>query len=218
MKDENSGNFSEQFLENLLQGKRQNCSAIAKQYLAQNHTYPELYEDLIRVALYEVGHLWEINRISVATEHLATAITEGILNELFGEIVSNKRINRKVVVACAENEQHQVGAKMVADTFEMLGWDSFFLGTGIPTTELIRYIHETGPDLIAVSLSIYFNFSNFLILIGKLREEFPETQIIAGGQAFRHITSEITSRLGNILLFPDLHLLEKYIQFLNSKN
>ena len=218
MKDGNSGNFSEEFLENLLLGNRHQCSEIAKKYLAQSHTYPELYEDVIRVSLYEVGRLWEINKISVATEHLATAISEGILNELFSQIVSNKRINRKVVVACVENEMHQVGAKMVADTFEMQGWDSYFLGTGIPAAELVRYIHETNPDLIAISLSIYLHFTNFLKLLEKFSVEFPDLQIIAGGQAFRHMTPEITARVGNILLFPDLYLLEKYIQFLNSKN
>ena len=173
---------------------------------------------MIRVSLYEVGRLWEINKISVATEHLATAISEGILNELFSQIVSNKRINRKVVVACVENEMHQVGAKMVADTFEMQGWDSYFLGTGIPAAELVRYIHETNPDLIAISLSIYLHFTNFLKLLEKFSVEFPDLQIIAGGQAFRHMTPEITARVGNILLFPDLYLLENYIQFLNSKN
>ncbi len=218
MKEGDSSNFSEVFLENLLQGNRKNCSEIAKQYLEQNHSYPELYEDVIRVSLYEVGRLWEINKISVATEHLATAISEGILNELFNQIISNKRINRKVVVTCVENEMHQVGAKMVADTFEMQGWDSYFLGTGIPAEELTRYIHEIKPDLIAISLSIYLNFTNFLKLLKNFHDEFPDLQIIAGGQAFRHITPEITARLGNILLFPDLYLLEKYIQILNSKD
>lgn len=218
MSNVSTGNFLEEYLKNLLLGNRKICLNIANEYIAHEHSYPELYEEIIRVSLYEIGRLWETNQINIATEHLATSITESILNELFGKIIVKDRINRKVVVACVQNDNHQVGAKMVADTFEMLGWDSFFLGHGVPEHDLVQFIHETKPDLIAISLSIYLNFSDFLRLLETLRPEFPDLQIIAGGQAFRHITPEITARLSNILIFPDLYLLEKYILFLNSKN
>ena len=132
MEVSDSHDFSSRYLENLLQGNRRNCSAIAKQYLGQNPSFLQLYEEVFKVALYEVGRLWETNQLSVATEHMATAITEGILNKHFEQIISKNRLNRKMVVACVENEKHQVGVKMVADTFEMHGWESFFLGTGMP--------------------------------------------------------------------------------------
>lgn len=212
-----SYDFSAKYLENLLQGNRRNCSAIAKQYLAQNPSFLQLYEEVFKVALYEVGRLWETNQISVASEHIATAITEGILNEYFEQIISKNRLNRKVVVTCVEDEKHQVGVKMVADTFEMNGWESFFLGTGIPIVELIRYIHEVKPDLLAISLSIYFNFANLIKMLNKLREEFPDLQIIIGGQAFKHLSAEMISKVGNVVILTDLYLLEKFIKVLNSK-
>ena len=212
-----SYDFSAKYLENLLQGNRRNCSAIAKQYLAQNPSFLQLYEEVFKVALYEMGRLWETNQISVASEHIATAITEGILNEYFEQIVSKKRLNRKVVVACVEDDQHQVGIKMVADTFEMHGWESFFLGSGIPLVELIRYIHEVKPDLLAISLTIYSNFANLIKMLTKLRGEFPELQIIIGGQAFKHLSTEMISKTGNVVVMTDLYLLEKFINVLNSK-
>ena len=77
-----SYDFSAKYLENLLQGNRLNCSAIAKQYLAQNPSFLQLYEEVFKVALYEVGRLLETNQLSVATKHMATAITERIRNLL----------------------------------------------------------------------------------------------------------------------------------------
>ena len=218
MEKETADNFADEFLANLLMGNRLNCSMIARKYIEQNHTYPELYENVIRVSLYEVGRLWETNQISVASEHLATLITEGILRDLYGQIISGMRVNRKVVVVCVENEHHQVGAKMVADTFIMHGWESFFLGAGIPSVDLINFIQQTNPDMIAISLSVYLNFANLLSLLETIREVFPDLQIIVGGQAFRHVSPEIAARLGNTLIFADLHLLGKYIQILNSKD
>lgn len=55
-----------------------------------------LYETIIKKALYEVGELWEYNKISVATEHLASAIVEGILNEFYFKIISSDKINKTV--------------------------------------------------------------------------------------------------------------------------
>jgi methanogenic corrinoid protein MtbC1 len=146
---------------------------------------------------------------------LATAITEGILNELFEQIVSGKSYNKKVVVACVEKEQHQVGIKMVADVFEMKGWESFFLGTGIPTSELVKFIREVQPDLLAISLSVYFNYSYLVKMLETIRGEFPTLQLLLGGQAFVHIDGDNFNRFGNVVVLTDLYLLEKYIETLN---
>jgi len=217
MKKSDSTDFAANYLENLLQGNRQNCSELARQYLSINPSFLDLYEEVFKVSLYKIGLLWETNKISVATEHMATAITEGILNEYFEQIISKTKLNRKVVVACVENEQHQVGVKMVADTFEMLGWESLFLGTGIPVQELIRYIHEVKPDLLAISLTVYFNFNNLVKMLSRVRNEFPELTILVGGQAFSRVPADTIGKIGNVILLSDLYLLKKYIGHLNQK-
>ncbi len=216
----NTSNTSEEFvseyLESLLKGDRRNCSNLAHEYLAQNPSVKDLYEEVFKKALYEVGLLWENNKITVATEHIATAITEGILNELFEQIVSGKKFNKKVVVACVENEQHQVGIKMVADIFELKGWESFFLGTGIPTSELVKFIHEVKPDILAISLSVYYNFASLLKMLGILKAEFPTLQIILGGQAVGKLSGEAQQRLEDVIVLSDLYMLEKYIETINT--
>ena len=205
-----------EFLQNLIKGNRVNCSVIAHHYLKKNPSIQDLYEEVFRVSLYKLGRLWETNQITVATEHLATAIIEGILNELFEQIISDKRHNKKVVLTCVENEQHQVGIKMVADLFEMKGWESFFLGTGISTSELVKFIRDAKPDLLAISLSVYFNFTNLLKMLETLRREFPNLQLILGGQAFSRVSDEALLRLGDVVILSDLYILEKYINVLNS--
>lgn len=199
------------FAHHLMAGDRSRCSALAHEYLATNHSVAELYENVFKAALYEVGRLWEANQISVATEHLATAIIEGVLNELFEQIISGENTSGKVIVAGVENERHQVGMKMVADVFEMKGWESFFLGTGIPAAELIRFMHQIKPDLLAISLSVYFNFANLLKMLHVIRKEFPELKIILGGQAFLHISPEAKLQLGQAEIINDLYSLGKYI-------
>ena len=120
-------------------------------------------------------------------------------------------------MACVENEQHQVGIKMVADVFEMNGWESFFLGSGIPNAEFVRYIHEIKPDLIAISLSVYFNFNNLMKMLEILNGEFPDLPILVGGQAFKNVLVAIHDRLGGAIFVPDLYALKIFIESLNSK-
>ncbi len=207
-------NLKKDFLENILAGNRTACSDITKHYLSINPSIKDLYEELFKTALYKVGQLWETNQISVATEHLATAITEGILNELFEKIISKKRYQKTVVLACVENELHQVGIKMVADIFEKNGWDSFFLGNGFPTGELLRYIREAKPDLLALSLSVNFNLPNLLEMLARIRSEFPELPLLLGGQAIHHLKTQDLPE--NCIVFSDLYQLESYIKTRNS--
>jgi len=200
-----------EFMQSLLSGDRREGARIIQDLLFSGVPVQRAYEEVIKKALYHVGELWEHNQITVAEEHLATSVSEAIMNELFPALVSRARTNRKVLLGCVENELHQVGVKMVADVFEMKGWDTFFLGTGIPVHEMIRYAKSLRPDLFALSISIYFHLPVLEAMIGQIRQEFPETNILVGGQGFRHGGREVLQNLPGVLLIDDLYSLEQYI-------
>jgi len=154
----------------------------------------DLYEKLLKPALYEVGSLWERNLIGVATEHLSTALVEALLNDLYDQTLPEVYKGRKVVASCVEGESHQVGIKMVADVFEMHGWQSYFLGADVPSNELLAFVAELEPDLIALSLSVYFHVPKLETMLHRIREVFPDLPIVIGGQAFRHGGRDLLDR------------------------
>jgi len=199
------------FLDALLAGDRPACSSIAWAYLDSGEPIISLYEHIITRSLYEVGRLWEFNRISVATEHMATAIAEAIMNELYPRVVQTTHIGRAMVAACVESEEHQVGIKMVADIFEMRGWDAYFLGANIPTGELMSFIRTRRPSLVALSLAIYFNVPLLAHMVAALRSAFPEISVLVGGQAFSHGPDVILRALGEVKHLPNLYSIEEYI-------
>jgi methanogenic corrinoid protein MtbC1 len=205
-------NISHQLLTALLNGRRLEASNLCKAEVEKGTPIRVLYETILKPSLYDVGLLWEQNKITVATEHMATAIVEGILNELYHQVIPSKYIQKKVVLACDSNEEHQVGIKMVADIFESKGWESFFLGSGVPVDDLIKYIEEVKPHQIALSLSVYYNFKSFMEMVIRLRKHFPEISILVGGQAFRHLDfQEAFKNLENIDHMTSLEELEDYI-------
>jgi MerR family transcriptional regulator, light-induced transcriptional regulator len=208
----NLGSFNHKdFLNRLINGDHATCSSLAKDYTKRN-SIQDFYENVVKKALYDIGELWEHNKISVATEHLSSAIVEAILNELYAQIVAKEKVDKTVIVACVENEFHQIGIKMISDIFEMQGWNTHFLGSNTPTQELIAYTKTINPDMLAISLSIYFHLPVFENLIQMLRNEFPFLPILVGGQAFRHGGLELLKKYKNVTYQPDLLGAESYIR------
>ncbi|MGE0085644.1 MAG: B12-binding domain-containing protein [Desulfococcaceae bacterium] len=199
------------YFSSLISGKRLVCADIAEKTVKNRIPVKDIYVSLFQRALYKVGELWEHNKISVAAEHMATSITEGLMNRIYPDIVSQKRVGKKVIVSAVENEQHQVGAKMVADLFEINGWDAFYLGAGTPTHELIRFAEEIQPDVIGLSLSVYLHMEELEKTVKIVRQHFSEIPILAGGQAFRHgIPSWLTSQ-PKVMVVSSLNELEKWL-------
>lgn len=203
-----------EFVNLLLSGNRARCSEFVKDFLDKGNSVHELYECILKNALYEIGKLWEYNKISVATEHLASAIVEALLNDLYSRIIPDVRNNKTVIVSCVENEVHQIGLKMISDIFEMNNWNSHFLGANTPTRELITFIESIKPDVLAISVCIYYHMPVLEKMIEAVRKIFPGLTIIVGGQAFNHAGNNIIVKYDNVNYLPDLKSTDRFIKTL----
>lgn len=202
------------YLKLLLEGKRAGCGQIVHQLMDQDVEIKTLYTDLFQKSLYAVGELWEFNKISVAKEHLATAITEGLLNLSYPHLFEAERQQpgKTVIISCAANEFHQIGGKMVADIFELHGWDAHFLGANTPVDHMLEHIQETKPEMIGLSLSVYFNIASLKSGIEAIRSDFKNLDIMIGGQAFRSGGLDLVKRISGMEYIPTLDELEKAIK------
>jgi len=106
---------------------------------------------------------------------------------------------------------------MVSDIFELHGWNTHFLGANTPVKDLISMMHKRKPDLIVVSVSVYFNIPNLLSALTELRTSFPKIPILAGGQAFRWGGVQLLSRYENIRYISDIIELEQVIGAYDNK-
>ncbi len=199
----------------LLLGDHQQCSNLVSSYLADGLSVIDIYETIIKKAMYQVGLLWEFNKISVAAEHLASAIVESLMNEHYMQLISNLRLNKKIIVACVEQEYHQIGIKMVSDVFEKHGWNSYFLGANVPIKDLISYAKTVNPDFMALSIGIYSHLPILQKMIEALRLEFPELCVLVGGQAFLHGDKEVLDKYYKVVYLNDLSDVEQFMQSLN---
>lgn len=170
----------------LLHGDHKGCLKLAEQSITSIVDVRHFYQHVLRHSLYAIGALWERNEISVAEEHLATAIVGRVTSFLYGRFVGEAQTKGTAVVSAAPNEFHEVGARMVADILELDGWDVTYLGANLPGEELVALLKQKKPFLLALSVATMFNLEKARDLITAIKSvpELSALRILAGGLAF----------------------------------
>jgi methylmalonyl-CoA mutase cobalamin-binding domain/chain len=147
-------------------------------------SFDELCEDVVRPALYEVGELWESGELTVADEHVATAISDAIL-ACIGPFSSAPLEGRhRVLVCCSEGELHAVGARMVGETFAAAEWSVQYLGASMPAESVASAVVERKIDVLAMSTTMATHLPAVAATIAVAREESPNLRVVVGGQAY----------------------------------
>lgn len=200
------------YLNALLDGDKAECTRIVNTLLVEGADIKEIYTKLFQRSMYRIGHLWESNRSSIAEEHIATKITESLLNLVYPKIMETPRNGKKIVMTCVDKEFHEIGPRIVSDFFELSGWESIFLGANTPPNEVLNIIKEKKPDLIGISNSFYINVLRLVKMIELIRNEFPDQEIIVGGQALAEDSNNVLSKFENVHYISGIDKLDDYIK------
>jgi MerR family transcriptional regulator, light-induced transcriptional regulator len=143
-----------------------------------------LYTDVIQGAQREIGRLWQANTISVAQEHMATAISQLALSHLYHHLPRDPPNGRTVLLSCVEGELHELGARMASDFLEMAGFDVRFLGASVPVEHLVREVEQSRPDALVLSVTMTFHLPALREAVKAVRAVRPGLPLLAGGLAF----------------------------------
>lgn len=170
----------------LLSGKRNEAYAVLHRCIAQGKSLTEIELRIIQPALYAIGEKWQANQVSVAQEHMATAIVQSVMTLALQHFEPAAPINKRILLACVEGNNHAVGLQMVADSFLLAGWDVQYLGANVPVQSLIQQTVEYHPDLIGLSVSFPQQVRIARSVISQLKSKFGDKcpAVMVGGLAF----------------------------------
>ena len=199
------------YLNSLLDGDKQQCVQIVINLVEQQVSIKEIYMELFQRSMYRIGQLWEKERCSIAKEHVATKITEGLIELVSENYLCCKKNGKLALVTCVDKEFHELGARMVAGFLQANGWDTLFAGSNTPANEILFMIRERNPELVGISISFYVNLSRLVKLINDIKNEFPFQTIIVGGQALAQDYSNIFAGIDDVTYITCLNGLEKYL-------
>jgi len=184
------------YLETLLGGDKRHASGLILAGVEGGMSVREVYLQVFQPVLREVGRLWHANRITVADEHFVTAATQAAMSRLYPYIFTGETRSRSMVATCVSGELHEIGMRMVADFFEMAGWDSHYLGANVPRRDVVGALKARRAAVLGISATLGRHLGQVMDLVALTRAEVgPAPIILVGGHPF-NIDPDLWRRVG----------------------
>lgn len=179
------------YLEALLQGRRHMAGQLVLDAVERGTSIQDIYLHVFQKTQHEVGRRWQMNEVSVAEEHYCTASTQQIMSQLYPRIFATPRKLPVLVLTgmAVAGELHELGIRMVADFFEMNGWNTYYTGANTPAEDLINSIISLKPRILGISASMTPHLAAVMELIAAVRgsEAGKEIKIMVGGHPFNRV-------------------------------
>lgn len=175
------------YLDALRRGDRHAAYRALDEALDDGRELGQVYLDIVQPAMREIGRLWQEDELTVAEEHLATAITESAMSRMFERVFVWRDVRTpKLLAACAQEERHQMGLRMLCDLLELAGWETTYLGASVPIESLVDLVQKHKPDAVAISATIAPHVPRVREAIQAIRSAPLERQpvIAVGGRVF----------------------------------
>ncbi|WP_417383865.1 ATP-binding protein [Gimesia sp.] len=145
-----------------------------------------IYLDVIQPAQHELGRLWQTGQISVAQEHYCTAATQFVMSQLQPWFLKTTSADQTLVATCVGDELHEVGLRIVADLFEVSGWNTIYLGANVPPESIAETLASSRAQILAISCTMTQHLFAMADVIRVVRSHSgcEQVKILAGGYPF----------------------------------
>lgn len=146
-------------------------------------------------ALREIGREWHLNRLTIAEEHFATAVTQKLLSRTLAQSPTKEPNGKTVLLTAVAGDSHGFGIQIIAAEFELDGWRTICLGTDTPPEDLADMADQYDVDLVGIGATLDTQRQSVQACVQALRNSRPEQKILVGGQAFLGM-DEVWQRCG----------------------
>jgi methanogenic corrinoid protein MtbC1 len=144
---------------------------------------PAFLEQSVVPLLRDIGDHWHSGRLSIAEEHMASAIIEAFIVAAI-QTMAVPDGAPLVLVATPVGSRHVIGAALVGAATAAVGWRPVFLGGDVPTAEIARAAIAGSARAVALSVVYAEDVGKMLGELGQLREQLPaHVAVIVGGRA-----------------------------------
>ena len=172
----------------IMVGEKNNARELLVDAIKKGENLRNIYLDVFDRTLREIGILWETNKIDVSIEHYFSEATQEIMSQINMIKPRGGNNGHTFLSFSIGGELHNIGIRMVTDFLEMDGWNTYFLGTNVPSQSLIKAIEYYKADIIALSATMSYNVNSISNLIDTVRSAhlIKIPKIIVGGLAFNN--------------------------------
>ena len=166
----------------------------------------KFYDDVLRPAMYQIGELWDADKLDVGDEHIASNTAMHLIEKI-GTKPKAKSKGKTILICTPDGEYHAIPCFMMETYFSLNGYDVINLAPSAPSDSIINHIIEKKPDLILISVTLKDHLKSCNRLIKNLQKY--KIPIVIGGQALQDVNSfhDVT-----VMNTPSLFELSKMIK------
>lgn len=167
----------------LKNGDIEKIADVAGKYKEQA-SLAEFYDDILRLVLYDVGYLWQENKLDIGMEHVCSNTANKTIHMITDSIKPNDKMEN-IIICTPDGELHNIACNIIESLLFEKGFRVINVSPSIPTDSMINYIDETKPFMILISVTLKDNIGSAVRLIKKISTIF-NIPILVGGLAINH--------------------------------
>jgi methanogenic corrinoid protein MtbC1 len=191
----------------LTDGDINNCVQIYDDYVKIFNT-ADFFDKILKPVMYRIGDEWANNKISIATEHVASNVAQTLVKIIMDKETTSG--NKKKILICVPlGEEHHLGCDVIETFLTGKGYKVFNMATSIPSDSILYFIEHNNPDVVMVSITLEDNLKTGQRLIKKIKDNF-DVPIMVGGYALEQ--DKIPKFEANIFANSTLNELPKMIR------
>jgi DNA-binding transcriptional MerR regulator/methylmalonyl-CoA mutase cobalamin-binding subunit len=120
----------------------------------------------------EIGERWAGDRLSIASEHLATGVLRSLLGSAL-QTTAASLLGPRIVFATPTGERHELGLQIAALAALGAGANPIYVGADLPVEEVVDSAKRVGAAALALSLVALPN-DRAARTIGEIRSGLPD--------------------------------------------
>ena len=142
-----------------------------------------LLDGVLGPLLIDIGEGWAAGRLSVAHEHVASAVMRQVLGGLLRAAPADNGLPLGVF-GTPPGERHELGALMAAATAAAAGWRVVYLGADLPLDDLVTAVRRHRARMLALSVVSTERSAALTRELASLRALLPaDAALVVGGRA-----------------------------------
>jgi len=181
-REESTKKSKQQLYKKLTEGNIEDCVKIYQDY-TKIFNPADFFDKILKQVMYDIGDDWATNKISIATEHVASNIAQTLV-KIIMDSVSGSANKKKILLCVPVGEEHHLGCDVLETYLSIKGFKVYNLGTSLPTESIISFIDNNKPDIVFISITLPDNISAGQRLVRKINDEC-KIPILIGGYAMQ---------------------------------
>ena len=177
-REDASKRSKQQLYKKLTEGNIQDCIKIYEEYTKIFNT-SDFFDRILKPVMYKIGDDWHNNKISIATEHVASNIAQTLVKIIIDK-VSGTGNKKKVLICVPLGEEHHLGCDVLETYLTIKGFKVYNVGTSIPTESILSFIENNKPDVVLISITLPDNIAAGQRLVRKIKNEHSIPVLIGG--------------------------------------